>query len=696
MPERGSRAASGSLFVPIYPGRRWEQRSAPLADDPRQDQPVSATVFDKQTLNDAKIEDVVDLVNAVPGLNFTSQLGNGENSDYTLRGAGRIAPFTTGDYPVGLTIDGVPVANPAAYNFEIFDIARAEVLRGPQGTLGGRNAIAGALNFETVPPQPIFETALTGSYGSFNDRAVSGSVNTPLVDGRLYQRFSAAYRKRDGNLSNLAGGKPINDRENWGLRQQLRWLIAPGFLADLSFDYSDFSPTLSAYTAFGQASDRTVTIVDPYEDDRRLYGGALRVTRDAGPVTLTSITGLRGLNYDSQGSNFNGLDLLRQGTAADQLQVSQELRLKGQWGEDVDWLGGVYGFWEDLEREGFREATGLAPALGLPPGHRETSSVEQTAYSLALYGDVTWHLTDRLDLFAGARLTYDKKEIDYRHLANDDIGALAPLQSLDDSLSHLDLSPRLGLTYDLSDEVILYGLVSKGYKAGGFNAFFVLGDALEFNREVAWNLELGVKSTWFDDRLVANAAAYWFEWEDQQVQSNSLGFPVTNAELSRSLGLELSLAGRPRPGLDLYLNLALTEAKFEDFKDFPANLTGISIGVPTDVSGNRLPYSSRFDIALGGQWIHPIESGLRLFGRVDFRYRSGFTFDPLNSLDETGYELLNARLGLMGEGWGLTLWGKNLTDATYRMTALGGVFPDGDLAIAGEERSFGIEARVRF
>ena len=135
------------------------------------------------------------------------------------------------------------------------------------------------------------------------------------------------------------------------------------------------------------------------------------------------------------------------------------------------------------------------------------------------------------------------------------------------------------------------------------------------------------------------------KWENQQVQSSSLCFPVLNADLSRSLGLELSLAGRPRPGLDLFASLALTEAEFRDFKDYPANVTG----VPSDVSGNRLPYSSRFDIALGGQWIHPIENGLRLFGRVDFRYRSGFTFDPLNSLDETGYEPLNAPLAWWGK-----------------------------------------------
>ena len=336
--------------------------------------------------------------------------------------------------------------------------------------------------------------------------------------------------------------------------------------------------------------------------------------------------------------------------------------------------------------------TGLAPALGLPPGHRETSSVEQTAYSLALYGDVTWHLGDRLDVFAGARLTYDKKQIDYRHLADDGIGALAPLQSLDDSLSHLDLSPRLGLSYDLTPEVLLYGVVSKGYRAGGFNTFFVQGDNLKVGHEVAWNLELGVKSTWFDDRLVANAAAYWFEWEDQQVQSSSLGFPVLNADLSRSLGLELSLAGRPRPGLDLFVGLALTEAEFKDFKDYPANVTG----VPSDVSGNRLPYSSRFDIALGGQWIHPIESGLRLFGRVDYRYRSALPFDPQGVLDQAGYDLLDARVGLEGDHWGLYLWGKNLTDSDYRVVALEGFAPDFNQAVAGEERTFGLEARVTF
>ena len=222
--ETGAQSAPGSLFVPIFPGRRWEQRSAPLAGDPRQDQPVSATVLDKQTLSDTKIEDVVDLVKVVPGLSYSSLNGNGQTSNYTLRGISRFAPFTTTDYPVGLTVDGVPIANPAAYNFALFDVSRAEVLRGPQGTLGGRNAIAGLLNFETVAPLPKYGSTLISSYGNFDERSVRGSINSPLVDGKLYQRFSAAYRRRDGNLRNLAGGKPVNDRNDWGLRQQLRWL----------------------------------------------------------------------------------------------------------------------------------------------------------------------------------------------------------------------------------------------------------------------------------------------------------------------------------------------------------------------------------------------------------------------------------------------------------------------------------------
>ena len=685
-----SSSSRPALEVDVFPGRSWENRAAPLSGDPLQVEPGSAVTFDGATIEDGEIDDVAAAVNATPGVSFTNLTGNGQNANITLRGAGNQTLLTTAEQPVGLYVDDVFLANPAAFNFDLFDAERIEVLRGPQGTRGGRNSIAGAIRIETVKPRPGTSVESELTLGTFELRRLRANANTALIEDRIFNRLAATYTDRDGTVENLAGGDEINTLQNWGLRNQTGFALTPDLDARLSLDFADYSPVQTAIGPFDTVVDQEVTLFDPFEDNRQLYGGALTLDWRGSGFDLTSITALRGLHYDAEGSDFGGANLLLQQIEDDQLQASQEFRFSGSAGPDLDWVAGSYFFAEDLERGGFQQFNALAPVAGLPAGHRETSLGEQFFLSGALFGEATWHLTEKLDLIAGARLTYDHKSLDYRHVANDGIGALAPLQSLSDEISTLDLSPRVGLAYHPSENLTLYGTVARGYKGGGFNTAQIAGSDASFDAETAINYEIGVKSTWFDDRLVANASAFWFDWNDQQVQSiEFLGFPTVNAEASRVRGADLSIAARPIPGVDFIFGAAYTDATFTDFTDFPAR-AGI-----TDVTDRRIPLSSEVTVNAALQVRRPLDEEARWFGRVDYAYRSDLFFDAPNAVRQPGYHLVSAKAGIETDAMGFYFWGKNLLDSKYRLSAADNGI-NGLTSVAGEPRSFGIELKVRF
>ena len=673
------------LEVPVFPGPPWAQKATPLAEDPLQAKPEQATVYDEEAIRDARIEDIDDLVNLTPGLQIS-----GLTDRLTIRGIGRLQSFTAADTPVGVYIDDVFIRNPAAYNFDFFDAARVEVLRGPQGYDGGQSSVAGAIRFYSAPPLPENTGGAEVSLGNFDLRQVRSHINVTSEDGRVSNRLATTFTKRDGTVRNRVDGERINDRDDWGLRNQTAFALGPGVNADLTLDYAKFTPVLSAAGEFDSVLDGDVDIFNNYTEKRQLYGGAFRVNKEGQDLDVTSITAARGFKFDSSGSNFSAQDLLRQDFGQRQATFSQELRFSGSYQDTVDWTFGPFLYVERLDQDATVELTGLAPVFGLMPGHAETSDADETRYSTALFGETTWHLTEELNFFAGLRGSYDRTELDYNYSSNDGIAVLAPIQSIDDSANFTSLGWRLGFSYDITPTASPYVLVSQISKPGGFNNVQLASD-FEFDKETATNYELGIKSTWFEGALVANAAVFILEVKDQQVQNVGVfGAPTVNADKARSKGVELSLAGRPSPGLDLFVGYTYTDAEFVDFDDFPA--TG---GGTQDLSGNELPFAPEHAVTFGVNYVRPLVDDIRFVARSDYAYQSSFFFDPENDLKQSGYGLLSARVGFESDRWGIYGWGKNLTDEDYRTSALVDA-TSGALAIAGDPRTYGVELRYRF
>lgn len=685
--EEGKDGKSGEpLHVTIRPARAWERSAAPLAGDPLQNSPVSATVYDRSTIRDAQIEDVEDMVAHTPGMQMSTATNR-----ITLRGAGDLILFTTAQSPVGLYVDDVYIPNPAAFNFDLFDVERIEVLRGPQGFSGGRGSIAGDVRIRTVGARPVNSATIEGALGSFNHRQVRASVNATTEDKLVSNRFAASYVTRDGTVHNRTTDEEIDTRRNWGLRDQLSLKFGPRFTAGLSFDFADFHAVRPAAGGFDSVLDGEVQIFDPPTEKRQLYGGAFRMEWTGERYDFRSITAVRGLAHEAIGSDSSPYNLLDQGFDQSQLSLSEELRFRSRGRADIDWTAGTFFYGHTLDQETLVRLNNAAPPLTLPFGHSETSVADQTLWSAAGFVDTAWHLSDRFKVFGGLRAGYERQTLDYRYVSNDGVAVLAPLQTRDESADFAGLSWKIGSAYDLATGVTPYATISHGFKPGGFNTVQLPGSGGGFDKETVTSYEIGLKSEWFDGSMVANAAAFYFQRENQQVQNiGAFGVPTVNANESRSMGIELTLAGRPVPGLDILFSYAYTDATFEDFPDFPVPGGGTS-----DLSGRRIPFTSRHSLSAGLQYVHPITDSMRLVVRSDFAYRTALYFDPSNTLRQPGYGIWNARVGLQGDNWGIFGWSKNLTDTKYRTTALTDA-SSGALAVAGDPRTLGVELRYRF
>jgi len=682
---QGETSPDSSLHVTIRPSRRWERVTTPLAEDPLQTAPASATVYDEETIRDARIEEVEDIAATTPGMQMS-----GSTNRIVLRGAGDLLLFSTAEAPVGLYVDDVYIPNPGAFNFDLFDIERIEVLRGPQGYGGGRGAVAGDVRIRTVGPKPENSGALQAAYGSYHQRELHGTVNATTPDRTVLNRLTASVLRRDGTVRNLASGERISDRRNWGVRDQLAVRIGADAKAELSADFAAYNPVRPAPGPFDSVLDGNVSIFAPLTEKRRIFGGALRLDKSYGDMDVFSITAVRGFHFDTFGSDYGPNNLLNRGLDQSERYASHEIRLAGRH-RRVDWTTGVFLYGEAKDQESVIELINAAVPLFLPIGHKETSIADQSLWSAAVFGEATWHVTDRLDLFAGLRGNYDHQSLDYAYVSNDGIAVLAPRQTRSESAGFTGLGWRAGISYELTPGVAPYVSVSRAQKPGGFNTILLPTTAVGFDKETATSYELGVKSEWLNGQLVANAAAFWFRRKNQQVQNvAAFGAPTVNARESLSKGLELTVAGRPAPGLDLLLTYAFTDSEFNDFPDFP--LPG---NTTMDLAGRDLPFVSEHGLTVAAHYVRPLTEEVRLVARADFRFRSSFHFDPQNRLRQPSYGLWNVRLGVRSDRWELSGWMKNLTDKRYRTSAATDP-ANGVLATPGDPRTVGLEFRRQF
>ena len=672
-----------------------------------QDVPITMNVFGAEQVEQARIVEVSDVANRTVGLNFDAFPASQPRP--AVRGIGSSDRGAAGDPSTAVFVDEIYMGRPAAVAFDAFDVERIEVLKGPQGTLWGKNVVGGALHVVNRRPSLTgFDASVAATLGDYDRREVAGFVNLTLGE-TLAARLSVSSRQHDGYVRNLFLSNRVEDENTQSLRAQLLFEPNDRLTILASADGTRNRQTLGARHTIGldpasssaavwRASidrNRDVTRMETNgEDDRDTYGVRLNVDYDFGGAILSYVGSYRWLDYDSYGDGDGGNPgtnriNIQGGQFEDTAFWSQELRLTAPTGSRLAWVAGLYLYHADTTR------TDLL-VLDSPPAPSGTflarDQYDQTnkTDSVAAFSDVTYALSDRLNVFGGLRYSRDEKDYTVSTQASTVLIRSTSRYAINALDSWNQTTWRLGADYDLSGDMMVYGLISNGFKSGGFQdtPSTPASAATPFGAEIATNYEIGLKAQWFGRTLTFNPSLFWIDYDDLQVR-RTVGFDTftTNAGSARIRGAELTVLWAPDGGFSIGGAYAYTDARFIDL------VTG-----GADLSGNRLNRNPRHKLSLSPAYEHVIGSGASVFGAVDVNYES-FIFDDIdNNLINVRPErtLVDARLGYRSADgrWELIGWGKNLTDEitiTHQYILAGGQF-----AYYGPPKTYGATLRWRY
>lgn len=650
------------------------------------DLPVSVTVIDDSAIRNRSATHLEEVLNIAPNVNFSS--GASRSRFFQIRGIGERGQFVEPLNPsVGVILDGVDLTG-AATAATLFDIEQVEIFRGPQGTRYGANAHAGLIVMQSRAPTSEPEALLEVDAGNYGNRRFAAAVSGPLAGERLTGRLSAQQYRSDGFMKNrFLGVDDTEEKDELTLRGRLRWLASDNTVVDFSLARVEID---NGYDSFTLDNSRNTLSDEPGFDRQDSTLASLRVemATDAGfAIEGTTAIARSDLDYgfdvDWTFAGFHpfGYQLFDRYDRERDTR-SLELRLvsdpSGRLFDDrSDWIVGVYHHRneEDLER------------VRTDPGRVRTFASEFDTRRSSIFGQLDTALSDTVTLSTGLR--YERRKADYEDSAG---VTFSPSENL--------WGGRVGLEWLTGRDTLIYGNVSRGYKAGGFNTDGSLDvDLRLYDSEYVWNYELGVKSSLIDGALSTRLAAFYMDRKDQQVgtslvrsrddgSSEFIAF-VGNAAEGRNYGLELELDFSVNERLNLVANLGLLRTEFRDF----VNSAG------EDLDGRDQPHAPRYQFHLAADY--RFDAGF--YARIEAEGRDDFFFSGSHQERSSSYQLLHARAGWRGESIELALWGRNLTDKDYEVRGFGGFGNDprdgyapGRYTQFGAPRTYGVSARLMF
>lgn len=740
----GTAAANGSQLETVTVTTRRREESS-------QDVPTPMSVVSGQNLETQRVYRIQDLQQLVPSVNVAYM--HARQSSVSIRGLGNNPASDGLEGSVGLYIDNVYLGRPGMAVFDLMDIEQLEVLRGPQGTLFGKNTTAGVINISTRAPSFTPERSIETSVGEDGYFQTKGTISGPL-NNQLAGRFSAYRTRSDGDIKNEYDGHDLNGGSREGFRAQLLFKPNEDFNLRWIGDYNEENS--SAGTRVLYNTGPTINGVNLYESRASAAGATLvngrqrkvnldndqHVTVHQGGTsveanwtlpsdfTLTSVSSYRFWNFTPR--NDDGLNVpasYNAGVSVEDKQYSQEFRLASPKGEFFDYVVGAYYFGSDLDNKSFAyygpqadiwngtPAGSLANVTSVGKGHIKTDS-------FALFAQGTWHLSDRLDFTAGVRGTYEEKNASVSRnaplggvavagaAANARRGRAGAYDSGD--LNQYSSSPSglLNLSYRITDDVLGYATLSHGEKSGGVNlavgsAPTAGADSLLIGTERANNAELGFKSTLWDHRLQLNANVFWTQVNAYQTNAYDAANRVqylTNAGSVRSRGIEFESTVVPLRGLTLNFNGSYNDVSYLSYKDAPCPPeVSQAPGAPAscDLSGHQVVGASKWIGNANGEYKWNLDNGLEPYvtGSYAFRSKAVGTVEDSDYGQIPSYAVVNLSTGLRGDfnqgQWDVSLWLKNAFDKTYYTTLWTGGNGDYE-GLLGTPRTLGVTGRYDF
>ena len=676
------------------------------------DVPVSVATLSGEILDVAKVNEFQDLVQVTPSLTY-SQTGDQRGVGILMRGIGTTAFQTAVEPTVSTVVDGITMGRTVQFVSDLDDIERVEVLRGPQGTLFGKNASGGLVAIHTKNPTDEFEGRVRATMADDDAFSISAMVSGPLSDN-VRGRLSVYSKTFDGWLKNAYTGNTINGDESFGARGKLAIDLSDSsslmLIADVSNQdrnccaqvlTSGNAAVVAEYAAYGVTLDRKNDVTLDNEDgfsNTDTWGVSAQYDRDFDNWRFVSVTGYRGFTLESQqgvdgrpynlenagpgflffsnGATTSDLDLPSPmpGGDQEQTQLSQEFRLESTGWENTDLTLGLFYWNQSVERyfERVAKFSGVGPFYGWLD-----SDVDTTSW--AVFGQMDHRLSENLSLIAGLRYTDDEVEVDYDKVTPSPGPAISPGSEGSSSTTESNVSGKLGLQYTPSDEWTYFATVSTGYKAPAFDLIFnVTPETIEnpVPEETVTSLELGVKGVFWDGRARLGATLFDSEFKDLQGQGltpDGLGFQLISAGKAVTQGLEVDLALKPTANWLLNMGFAYTDATYDEYRGaqcYPGQSEAQGcVGGVQDLSGQQIANApkrkftlqTRYDLASTGSMVPYVGASYR---------RQSDSPSDLNGDPRTnrpGYGILNLNAGVVAADgkWQLEVFVKNATDRFY-------------------------------
>ena len=702
--------------------------SAQRRDESLMDVPISISAFGDRAIREQQINGIDDVLDRIPNVTFVSQ-GSRDRKEISLRGvSNQLDPYRAGrQQAYAFYIDEFNVAIGTS-NPEILDLERIEVLRGPQGTYFGRNAVGGAINITTRKPNNDWFAEIGGSYASFDTRSVHGIVNVPIIEDVLAIRASGELRETDGwieNINPIGGG---NDGEFANARITARATPTDRLTWDFTYSYmrGEEGMRVGVPTGFNTATwafvyyrDEPGFIADPdgvgfypENDDKVNFNRpqavgtefdyySTRITYDFDNMTLTAVGGtLSNFLFNKGDIDGGSIDAFYEDRLINRDSISGELRLQSNNPQTLEWsVGAIVGEDKgDLEALTFH---GNESPLGGAPDQEVTAAISDIKNSYwALFGQLTWNITDALNATVGARYSREKVSFDGIRRSNGIVN-----DSTDRSATFDDISPRFTVSYQTPEAGLVYATVSKGFKAGGVQNSGLAQLRNEFDPETLWNYELGWKSEFFDRRLRVNLAGFYMDWKDVQqfIRFQFLddeGFlrsatAIDNAASASSKGVELAIESLPTDSLSFGGTVGFLDSQYEDYPD------ALIDGQLIDASGKPLVNAPRWTITTHAEYRRDIADGAEVFLRGEWFYRGEqltstfgllYEFDPFIA---PAYNVVNLRAGIGTDRWDLNFFVENLFDEEYFASSYEQAFYSG-VQVEPAVRMIGANLRFRF
>lgn len=677
-----------------------------------QDVPIAVSAYTEEELWVNRMNAMVDIARRTPS--FTATEVNPGEPNLAIRGIGTegINSNAGGDASVVMFVDGVYIGRGGSAPLDLYDLQRVEVLRGPQGTLFGKNVVGGAINI--VSRKPSFDgdfVDLSGTFGNYDRIELLGRFNR-AVSSTVAVSGAVSSRQRDGYTVNETTGNRVDDQKSAGGRLSLRYAPSDALDVIVTLDHvnqdqrgqprdnvCDATFAGGVHCVGVDPNPRRVNAFDDGYLRREVTGLSANVDYETRWGTLTSVTAYRTADYSHADPFFSNpinppaqIESYNE-NIEDSDQFSQEFRLSfNALDQLLHGVAGIYYLSENVKRDERLEQTFPVPAVsGIGSFPQEVD-----ASSFAVFGQVDYDLMDRLTVTAGARITWEKKDADLAGVLVQGPGLPPPLAeeyAVKADKKWDAFTPRFAVSYRISNDAMVYASAARGFKSGGFQgtAGTAASAATPYDPEFAWSYEVGAKTQWLDDTARLNVAAFHIDYDDLQVSQlvPLCCVVIGNAATAKIDGVEIESIYRPMPGLDLNASYSYLDAEFDSFAS----------GATADNSGNTLPRAPKHKVNMGAQYEWQVGNAATILARVDWTRQSKIYFEASNTPLEVQnqYDLIDARVALRAndDSWELALWGKNLTDELIKTHIVAFAPFQQQLNTYQPPRTYGVTLRFR-